>query len=407
MHLSITALATGAERQRIRLPKGLDYCRPKELMWLPGGQSLVLLCGCAWALGPLQGELRAADRSAPADLLFVDLRASSCTHVKLPPQRRLLLTGHPVHCAVSCDDRVVVLHTSRTAEACLSIFTSSGSPGASTAVFPLNLLAESDSLQPSHLIWAPSCETVAFILATTDTTEARTLCVWRPSASEADSLNSFELSHGLEPDGAGQLLFSPCSSRLLVQFNSTIAVLWCIEDNEEVVVPQLRGHACSAWSMSALVSLCPVGEEQSLRSSKIMVGRGLRWSEVQDDEVQPCLSIDLRSRVTELSAATCSPDGLHCAVVSWRLQVGASRKKQRALKDPRLELVSATAGRLFWVPLGTVPEDRTWIATAKGREGKVMADPTWTSYHLQWAPDGSALRCSFHSGEEHLLVSFV
>ena len=407
VHLSIAELATGAELQRLRLPRGPNYCRPQDLLWLPDSSHLVARCGEAWALAPLQQDLRSIDPSSPTDLVFVDLQAASRTRVKLPPQRRLLLTGHPVQCAVSSQGSLVVLHVSRAGDVCLSVYSASGSLDASTTLFPHSILAGSDRLRPSHLLWGPDCRVVAFILASTDTTEAKGLCLWHP-ASEAEP-NTLDLSDRLQPDGAGQLVFSPCSSRLLVQFDPTKTVIANLDLGEfkgQDVVTQTQGHMCSAWCLTGLVSLSRVCEEWSgYRECHVTVGKGLCWSSVQGGSVQPCLSVDLGSRVTELQAAACSPDGLHCALVSFRLQT--KKPEKRSLVDPRLEVISLTAGRLFWVPLGTVPADRTWTALVKNRRAKVVADPTWQSYSIRWAPDGSALICSFSSGEEHLLVSFV
>ena len=413
-HLRITALASGETTARIRLPNGLQYCRPQDLLWLPDSRAVIVRFGKAWALDAVQRCAWEVDPAAPAGLVFADLPAGSRERVKLPCQRRLVRAGHPLQCAVARSGNLVVMHADALEELSLSVYSASGSLLASTSDPQLGVLRpQHPNLKVSFLSWSPSSLVVAFHLMGNDADESTGLCLWHPFDSGPPQRT--ELLCGLAPDGSGLLAWSPCSRMLLVQFDDGTCTIF---DPVSCTVTQRapgEQNLCSSWGFGGVTSLTNLWQHLTRLRSRLIVSRALCWCTVQGTSFQPpLLKVDFGSRAAELSAPVCSPDGLHCALVTWSFP--HATVEQRCLIDPRLEVFSRRTGRCIQHPLGIAPADRRCIVSYCGifnfdfdlaGQQRPMADPTWASYRLRWAADSSALLCSFSSGEEHLLLTFV
>ena len=402
--MRVTQLRTQTQLLHLRLSDSLALCRSQDLLWAPSGQRIVVRYGCAWATEDTVSA-RELELEWAHGLVFVDVQAGTHTQLDLPSQDTLVLAGHPLQCAMSATDSLLVLHADNKDDLCLSVYSPSGSLAATTAICALGTLAACDNLQPSCLCWASDSRAVALHLASTDAVESDQLCVWFPFSPS--SMHTISMGSGLAPDGFGQLVWAPCSTKLLVQLSPSASVIY--SRDLQVLSQSGAERRHPAWGVSGVLSLGSVREELTLRRCYISVNRALHLCPVQGGELQPlCLSIELGTRVTELHSATISSDGSRCATVTWQLQPAspAAPDDGPCLTEPVLEIISLTAGRRVQLPLAHASEHRNF-SVGGFDEIKTTADPNWASYSMRWAADGSELLCSTREGDGHLLVSFL
>ena len=404
--LRISELATGQTVQRLRLPDSLDYCRPQDLLFSPDGQTVIVRYGCAWALELFLLAVRDVDVEAPAGLVFASLQDASCKLVELPSQEAFLQAGHPAQCAMSSAGSLIVLHVDEADDVSLSVYDAAGSVTASVLYIPYDHLTDSQNLHRSDLIWSPDAQSVAFHLAGHPSFNVTRLCFWRPGSTAQDSFDCIDLTVPMAGNGAGRLVWSPCSSKLLVQFDPCNSMI-VSRDGDTITDQAVRGgHMCPVWGVSALCSLGSIREEKTHLRSLLMVARQLRWFTAQGGDFQPPFAaVGFSGRVSEMQPVAVSPDGSHAAFVSWDLALDLP--DNHALLRPRLEIVSATGRRCLQLPLAVPPTDRFWSLVSNPERLYTIACPTWASYTMRWAADGSALLCSFTTGEQHLLVTFA
>ena len=395
IHLHVTQLASDALLQPpVRLPKGLPYCRPQDLLVSPDSRLVVVRYGDAWA-GDTTERPDLVDAEVPAGLVFVDLQAGSCVRENLP-YRALISAGLPLQCSMASSGSLVVLHADEDSELCLSVFSASSSHAASITYVHQHATADDSSLQPIYLAWAPSARAIAY--TEQPSAEETRLCIWHPFAP-TNKHHSLVLDVPMAPGGAGKLAWSPCSIRLLVQFDMCIAVVTSTDFAEIADQAVAEGHMCPAWGLSSLTRLSSLSKEETRLRGTLLVARQLRWSAVQGVSLQPpFFSVDFGDRVTEMQPAAASPDGSHYALVTWQLALDLP--ENHVMVDPRLEVFSAVTGRCMQLPLTMPPSGRPWSnVLTPDLDVLTIASPTWTSFRLCWAADGSALLCSSHTGQ--------
>ena len=387
--MTITELASGEILQRVPLPGVGQLCRLQDLLWSAGCQSVVVRFGDEWALH--SGQMYSDHiRIQRAGLVFVGLATHTCQVVDLPCQRRLILAGHPLQCALSCSTgHLALLHVDAQQQLALSVYSAAGRPLVSIRAPALR----EDLAQParawlrsSQLSWCPAGQLLSYWRPDTSF-----LCIWRPTASHGVQQIELDSRRPLR----SRLVWSPCSAQLLVQLFTQPSIICTLDGH---LTRQPAEQAClfaAAWGLKGVIGFVEYDEQDLGDGCWGSFGcRGLVWHPVRDDCLAAAATtVDLsRRRLKDFTqAAVSSPTGEHFACVTWRLQ--GRRHGDPHLGKPDLEVVHSVQGRVF----------QQSVECLSGSQSRSL----FSSPILSWGVDGTQLVASTESGDMHVIVNFA
>ena len=412
VHLVVTDLASGAEAHRLLMPAGAANCPPTHVLWSADGHLLAVRLGDAWGLeedpvAPFPGQ----QSPEGAGIALADLRTGTCVRVELPSQQRLLdamhlpccsawsSTGHLLVLQANSDEREEASgsedNDASPLPAMLAVYDAHGSVVASISAPQPGVEEESGGLvPPSQLVWAPSGQLAAISLGGFVPMQFTPLCIWHPFTT-GEAL----LEVDVQVEQVQKLLWSPCSSMLLVQMDLKDFWLCDVYGNvtdthtgdKQVLWPRV------AWGLSGVVILGEKHHTQEAGTDFKPWGTAMHWRSVQQGCLQPPFTAwELSSSGPNGSPACISPDGSHCAIVTHTLQ--RSAQGVSVYVEPCLHVISS--GGIWLQQSIALPE---WRRLA---EAQPITYIQGLYCRIQWAADGSELICSAMDGRQHVRVSF-
>ena len=399
--LVITDLATGATLHRLLLPPGAAECHPTHVLWTADCHLLAVRLGEAWGLQQ-DPDPPGPDYLDPegAGLALADLRTGSCTTVELPSQQRLLEADYMPRCSAwSSTGHLLVLQAS-TGEAgrdgaeppaMLVVYDARGSVVASTTAPMPGDEKHAGLITPSQLVWSPDGQLSAASLGGDMAMQFTPLCIWHPFASEQALLEV-----DVQADVVLELVFSPCSSLLLVQMDKSKYWLCDVYGN---VVDKHAGEKqgfspCVAWGLSGVVTTGERHHKQEAGAEFRPADTTMHWRRVQQGCLQPPFTTwESISGRPHSSPACISHDGSHCAVV-----IHTTQQRDGVYVETCLLQVVSSGGVSLQQSIA-LPEWR--------RLAEVEPDTEGPFCRIQWAADGTQLVCSAWDGRQHVRVTFI
>ena len=384
--LCVAPLLGGARLQRIPLEEFVrkPYCPSSHLLWAPTSPVIVVRFGDEWDSFP---DKVFVEEYGGSGMIFVDLTTGSLSSVYFPSQKGLLDCRQGICSDWSSDSHLLIRHADEEDETTLSVYSSEGSLAASIGVYELEEGGDNEQhfgweeRAAGQASWAPSAEVVAFHLPT-----QACVMLWEPFSGADPERLDLEQQSGSGP--VVEVVWSPCSSQLLVQRSRGPAAICSLEGDLTVLHAVSVQHHWVTWGpVSGIVSLCAPLKQAG---RKVHVGyRRLAWRQGQQVREHASPS-STRDRVYDLQQPARAPDGTHYAAVSWRVVQHSS--ELWVLDQPCVEILSYLGGSLMRQPVAC------WRPSYKGEH------PDSCQISTAWSPDGCSLLVT--SDKQHMLLTF-